>query len=91
MVIGVWEDGRGRGQGILEPSVLRCRTLAPYVPLRATYSESVPSGDIAYIPQRTAKDKVSQLQKITTKGGCINDRRNGDSRKIYSVKAGIVF
>ena len=27
----------------MRPSVLRCRTLAPYVPLRAECSESVPA------------------------------------------------
>lgn len=53
----------------MEPSVLRCRTLAPYVPLRATYSESVPSGDFVYIAQRTAKTKLSHSPKTNpTKG-----------------------
>jgi len=37
----------------LEPLVLRCRILAPYVPLRATSSKSVPSVDIVYITQRS--------------------------------------
>ncbi len=37
----------------MEPLVLRCRILAPYVPLRATSSESVPSVDIVYIVQRS--------------------------------------
>ena len=38
-------------QGALEPLVLRCRILAPYVPLRATSSESVPGIDIVDIAQ----------------------------------------
>ncbi len=37
----------------MEPSVFRCRILAPYVPLRATSSASVPCDDIVYILQRT--------------------------------------
>ena len=37
----------------MEPLVLRCRILAPYVPLRATSSKSVPSVDIVYITQRS--------------------------------------
>ncbi len=41
-------------QGALEPLVLRCRILAPYVPLRATSSESVPSVDIVNIVQRNS-------------------------------------
>ena len=32
-------------KGTVSPSVLRCRTLAPYVPLRTKCSESVPSAD----------------------------------------------
>ena len=37
----------------MEPLVLRCRILAPYVPLRATSSKSVPSVDIVYIVRRS--------------------------------------
>ncbi len=37
----------------MEPLVLRCRILAPYVPLRATSSKSVPGVDIVYIVQRS--------------------------------------
>ena len=37
----------------MEPLVLRCRILAPYVPLQATSSKSVPGVDIVYIVQRS--------------------------------------
>ena len=41
----------------MEPLVLRCRILAPYVPLRATSSKSVPSVDIVYIAQRSVTNR----------------------------------
>jgi hypothetical protein len=37
--------------GNLEPSVLRLRILQPYVPLRATISESVPAWDFVQFAQ----------------------------------------
>ena len=39
-------------KGTLEPSVLRCCILAPYVLLRATSSESVPCDEFDYFVQR---------------------------------------
>ena len=46
----------------MEPLVLRCRILAPYVPLRATSSESVPGVDI--VQRQITKNIVLQLPKL---------------------------
>ena len=53
----------------MEPLVLRCRILAPYVPLRATSSESVPCVDIVDIAQpdfenREFRNYLEQTKKV---------------------------
>ncbi len=63
----------------MEPLVLRCRTLAPYVPLRATSSESVPSVDIAYIVQRSVtKTEFHNYLLLSPYASCMasNERYN---------------
>ncbi len=54
----------------MEPLVLRCRILAPYVPLRATSSESVPSVDIVYIVQRSVTKTEFRNCLIIIIGDC---------------------
>jgi len=53
----------------LEPLVLRCRVLAPYVPLRATSSKRVPSVDIIYIVQRSVTKTEFRNHLIYTRKG----------------------
>ena len=58
----------------MEPLVLRCRILAPYVPLRATSSKSVPGVDIVYIAQRSVTKTEFRnclLELINLKGAGI--------------------
>ena len=61
----------------MEPLVLRCRILAPYVPLRATSSKSVPSVDIVYIVQWSVtktefRNHLIPFRFFTKKNSCFD-------------------
>ena len=47
----------------MSPPVFRCCFLAPYAPLRATSSESVPCGDFVEIVQRTLPKHYNSFNK----------------------------
>ena len=63
--------------GAMRPSVFRCCFLAPYVPLRAECSESVPAMEIIFHAEEKSVPAKNALNPLSEKKGVIHMAKRG--------------